>query len=327
MKTSAPASPARRSPRDPPRVGAAGQLGHCGRQRVVVGGEAAHAVPHDDVLGAGGEQQGHDRRTGCTGTGHHDPHVGQLAADAAQRVGQRSEYDDRRAVLVVVEDRDVEPLAQPCLDLEAARRGDVLEVDASEARRDRGDDVDDPVGVLGVEADRPRIDVGEPLEQGALALHHRQCGTGSDVAQSEYGGAVGDDRDAVALHGQPRDVLGVLGQREADPPDTGGVGHRQVVAGAQRHLGVDLDLAADVQQERAVGDLVDLDALQAADVTDDLVGVLGVRGRAGDVDHEAVVPRLRDVQRRDDAPAGAMAVAIRPTTAGSVSVCSRMVIE
>ena len=33
-----------------------------------------------------------------------------------------------------------------------------------------------------------------------------------------------------------RDVLGVLGQRQADPADARGVGHRQVVAGAQRHL-------------------------------------------------------------------------------------------
>jgi hypothetical protein len=35
-------------------------------------------------------------------------------------------------VLIVVEDRDVELLAQPLLDLEAARRGDVLEVDPAE---------------------------------------------------------------------------------------------------------------------------------------------------------------------------------------------------
>ena len=46
---------------------------------------------------------------------------------------QRGEHDDRRPVLVVVEDRDVELLVQPALDLEAARRRDVLEVDAAEA--------------------------------------------------------------------------------------------------------------------------------------------------------------------------------------------------
>ena len=47
---------------------------------------------------------------------------------------QRGDDDDRRAVLVVVEDRDVEPLLHPPLDLEAARGADVLEVDAAEGR-------------------------------------------------------------------------------------------------------------------------------------------------------------------------------------------------
>jgi hypothetical protein len=43
--------------------------------------------------------------------------------------------DDRRAVLVVMEDRDVHQLAQALLDDEALRRLDVLEVDAAEGRR------------------------------------------------------------------------------------------------------------------------------------------------------------------------------------------------
>ena len=47
--------------------------------------------------------------------------VSRSAAGQPQRVLERGERDDRRAVLVVVEDRDVEPLLEPVLDLEAAR--------------------------------------------------------------------------------------------------------------------------------------------------------------------------------------------------------------
>ena len=101
-------------------------------------------------------------------------HVVEVLVQAAQRVGERGQHHDRRAVLVVVEDRDVQPLAQPPLDLEAARRGDVLEVDPAEPGRDRLDDVHDLVDVLGVQADRPGVDAGEALEQRRLALHHRQ---------------------------------------------------------------------------------------------------------------------------------------------------------
>src|SRR3712207_8358175 len=63
----------------------------------------------------------------------------EVLVDAAQRVGERRQHDDRRAVLVVVEDGDVERLAQPALDLEAARGGDVLEGDAAESGRDHLD--------------------------------------------------------------------------------------------------------------------------------------------------------------------------------------------
>ena len=192
-------------------------------------------------------------------------------------------------------------LAQPGLDLEAARRGDVLEVDAGEDRGDGLDGADDLLGVGGVEADREGVDVGEPLEQRRLALHDRQRRERADVAEAEHGGAVGDDGDGVALDGQPPGVLGVLGDRQADPRDARGVDERQVVAGADRHLGLDRQLAAEVHEEGAVGDLADLDALDGAHRLDDLVGVVGVAREHRDVDAHPVVPRAGDVEAGDDA--------------------------
>ena len=186
----------------------------------------------------------------------------ELLADHPQRVGQRGQHADRGAVLVVVEDRDVEQVAQPRLDLEAARRGDVLQVDAAVRRRDGLHDRDDLVGVLGVQHHRPGVHPAEPLEQRGLALHHRQRGGRADVAQAEHGRAVGDHRDGVALDGQPAGVVRVLRDRQADPGHPRGVRAGQLVAVAQRDLRGDLDLAAEVQQEGAVGDLAHVDAVQ-----------------------------------------------------------------
>ena len=83
---------------------------------------------------AGREQDLGDRDPG--GAEPDDQHVQLLQAPAGQldRVQQRRHHDHRGAVLVVVEDGDVELLLEPLLDLEAARRGDVLEVDAAEPR-------------------------------------------------------------------------------------------------------------------------------------------------------------------------------------------------
>ena len=124
--------------------------------------------------------------------------------------------------------------AQPLLDLEAARRRDVLEVDAAEAGRDRLDGRDDRVRVLGVEADGKRVDAGELLEEHALALHHRHRGLGADVAQAEHGGAVRDDRDRVALDRVLEGLVAVVVDRHADARDARRVRHREVVAGLER---------------------------------------------------------------------------------------------
>ena len=63
----------------------------------------------------------------------------ELAAGEVAGVDQAGGGDDRGAVLVVVEDRDVHPLAQRLLDDEAVWRGDILEVDPAEARLEQLD--------------------------------------------------------------------------------------------------------------------------------------------------------------------------------------------
>jgi len=64
-------------------------------------------------------------------------------------------------VLVVVKDGDVELYAQAPFDLKTARRGDVLEVDGAEGWGRRFDERDDLIDVLGVDAQRERVDAGE----------------------------------------------------------------------------------------------------------------------------------------------------------------------
>ena len=257
MNTSAPTSASASVPVPPCRVGVLGD-----RDQVVVQpGRSGCTIPSTSTAstspGSSDCQQPDDRRAGRADPADHDPAVGELLADHPQRVAQRAEHDDGGAVLVVVEHRDVEQLAQPRLDLEAARRGDVLQVDPAVGRGEDLDRPDDLLGVLGVQADRPRVDAGEPLEQRRLALHHRHRGRRAEVAQPEHGGAVGDDGDGVALDRQPPGVRRVGRDRLADPGDAGGVGAGEVVAGAQADLRVDLELAAEVQQERPVGDLAD----------------------------------------------------------------------
>ncbi len=79
-----------------------------------------------------------DRRG--AGARAHQLDLGDVLADDLEPVEDRRPGDDRGAVLVVVEHRDLHPLAELALDVEAVGRLDVLEVDAAERRlepRDR----------------------------------------------------------------------------------------------------------------------------------------------------------------------------------------------
>jgi hypothetical protein len=218
-----------------------------------------------------------------------------------QRVEERRHHDHGGAVLVVVEDRDVELLLEPLLDLEAARRGDVLEVDPPEARRDRLYGGDDLVRVVGVEADRERVHVRELLEQHRLALHHRHRGKRADVAEAEHGRAVGHDRHVVPLDRVPEGELRVLVDRLADARHPGGVGHREVVARGERMLVQLGDLAAVVHLEGAIGPVDQLDPLDPVDGVDDLVPVIRAARVDRDVADDLVVVRLDDVDGADRA--------------------------
>ena len=233
---------------------------------------------------------------GCADPADHDLDVRGLFLHHPERVGQRGEHHDRGAVLVVVEHRDVQQVAQSALDLEAARGGDVLEIDPAVAGCDAPDDLHDHVGVLGVEHHRPGVDAAEVLEQRRFALHDGHGRGGPDVAEAENGSAVGDDRDGVALDGEPAGVGGIVGDRQADPRDARGVGAGEIVTMLERHLGHHFDLSAEVQQEGPVADLSDGHARKLGDRFADPVGMLGVRGVAGDVNDDAAGFGLHDVQ-------------------------------
>ena len=159
-----------------------------------------------------------------------------VLADHLQAVQDGGADDDRGAVLVVVEDRDLHALAQLALDVEALRRLDVFQVHAAEGRLERGDDVDQFIGVAFVDLDVENVDRRELLEQHALAFHDRLGSQWADVAQAEDGGAVRDHGNQVAARGVLVRCRRVLDDFLARGRDAGRIGQRQVAL-VQQALG------------------------------------------------------------------------------------------
>ena len=112
-------------------------------------------------------------------------------------------------MLIVMEDRNIHPFLQAALDLEALRRLDVFQIDAAECRLQQGDGFDEGVRIGRVHFDIEHVDVGEFLEEDGLAFHHRLGGEGTDRAQAQHGGAVGDDGNQIAARGIVHRLVGI----------------------------------------------------------------------------------------------------------------------
>src|SRR5919107_3964254 len=172
-------------------------------------------------------------------------------------------------MLVVVEDRYVELLLQALLYLKAPRRGDVLQVYSTEARCQKLDDLHDLIRVLRIETQRKGVDVRELLKEHSFALHNRHRGLGPYVPEAQDCRPIGDYGNGVSLNRQIESTLGLLGNRATYPRHAGSVGHREVVARANRHLRANLYLTAEVHQKRAVRDIHDVRLRQRLYCLDD----------------------------------------------------------
>ncbi len=172
-----------------------------------------------------------------------DPGLLDVAPGQMQRIDQACGRDDRGAVLIVMEHRNVEQFAQALLDDEALRRLDVLKIDPAPALAEKPDAVDELVRVLGVHFEIDRVDVGEALEQHRLAFHHGLGGERAAVAEPEDGGAVGDDGDEIALD---RIVVGlalILRDGQHRHRDAGRIGEREIALSRHRLGGDHFELA------------------------------------------------------------------------------------
>ncbi len=160
--------------------------------------------------------------------GAHQLDLGDVLAHHLQAIENGRADDDGRAVLIVVEHRNVHAGAQLALNLETLRRLDVFEVDAAERGLQRGDDFDQLSRVFFVHLDVEYVDARELLEQHRLAFHHWLGRQRADVAQPQHRGAVGDHRNQVATPGVAKRIIGLGLDFFAGRRHTRRIGQRQI---------------------------------------------------------------------------------------------------
>ena len=158
-------------------------------------------------------------------------------------VENRGPDDDGGAVLIIMENGDRHTLSEPCLDFEALRRLDVLQVYSTKGRLQARDDIDESIHVGLVDFDIENVDTGEFFEQNSFTLHDRLGRQGADGAESEHSRAVADHAHEVAPGRQLGGILRVRRDGVAGRGNTRRVSKGEVLLGAQGLGGGDSQLS------------------------------------------------------------------------------------
>ena len=214
-----------------------GEVGFFRIDRRVAGGmhETVDVVEPDVLLlDAELDEQVEAGDAGGATAGRDELDVLEAPVGEIERIGHGRTDDDRSAMLVVVEDRDVHALLAQLLDDEAVRRLDVLEVDGAEGRLQRDDVPGQFFRIRGVEFDVEAVDSGEFLEQDGLAFHDRLRGERTDIAETEHGRAVRHHGDQVAARRIARDSRRIVVDGERRVGDARRIGERQIARRGKR---------------------------------------------------------------------------------------------
>jgi len=196
----------------------------------------ALAIAHGQIVMR--NAQALDQRSAGNGSsaGSVDDHLDIFDLPIRQQAGidDPGSGDNRRAMLVIVEYRDIHPVAQRLLDDEAIGCGNIFQVDAAETGFHDLHGIDERIRILGVKFDIDRIDIGEALEQHRLALHHRFRGECAEIAQTQDRGAVGYHRNQIALCCIIIGFRGVFGDRPDRDGNAGRIGEAEIALGGHR---------------------------------------------------------------------------------------------
>ena len=146
-------------------------------------------------------------------------------------------------MLVVVENRDIASRLELFFDFKTAGSADVFKIYAAERAGNVIHCFNYFVNVLCPYAERKRVNAAEFLEEHAFALHNRHTRLGSDIAESQNGGAVGNYRNHIPAAGKLPAFVIIFLDCEAGLRDARSVRERQCVLIVDLCAGDDFDLA------------------------------------------------------------------------------------
>ena len=172
-----------------------------------------------------------------------DLNVFDLFARDMQRVQQACRTDNRSAVLVIVEDRNIHLFLQALFDDETFRRLDVFKVDSTKRRAHQLDRFAEFVRIFSIQFDVDRVHIGKAFEQNRLTFHHRLAAQRTQITKAKNRCTVGNDRNKVALVRIIISQFRVLRDFFTRNSHTRRIGQRQIPLGCHGYGRLHLPLA------------------------------------------------------------------------------------
>ena len=195
--------------------------------------ENPRTVDHGDVPSSGADQEAADGSAGSPCPIDDDAGCLQVLMDIAEGTDDAGQGGNGRAVLVIMEDRDVHFPFQGLFDFIAFRRSNIFQVDTGERRLQTLYRFDEFFRVLRIQTDRYGIDAAKDLEENGFPFHDRHGSFRADVAQAEDAGPVRYDGDHIATAGQVERQIRVLSDFPARLGNARRIENTQVVVGLE----------------------------------------------------------------------------------------------
>ena len=148
----------------------------------------AHGL-HQLGTGNGSRTRAIDDKFGCL----------QIAPGQMAGIDQAGGGDNGRAMLVIMEYRNIHQFAQALFNHKAFRRLDVFQIDAAKSRAQIAYGIDESVRVFGIHTKIHRIHIGKALEQSGLAFHDGLRCKCAQIAKPQHRRAIGNHSHEIAL--------------------------------------------------------------------------------------------------------------------------------
>ena len=156
-------------------------------------------IADNQVLHPCTKQHLSDSRAGASRPVYNDLNPIHLLSCQLEGIDQGGRGHNGGAVLVIMENRNIQLTLQPLLNFKTAGRAYILQIDASECGGDPLYSLYYFLCVPGIQTDGDRVHAAEFFKEDGFSLHDRHGGLRADISQSQHSGSVRHHGHQVAF--------------------------------------------------------------------------------------------------------------------------------